>query len=84
MAFITQTMFAYLMLFYIWNKKNDINRKNVFMVALAAFVVMIYIVSYVYLLFKGELDWLKVFGLVSVLCFSMLAIMFSPKPDHKQ
>lgn len=84
MVFITQTMFTYLMLFYIWDKKNDINRKNVFTIALAAFIVILYILSYVYLLFKGELDWLKVFGLVSVLCFSMLAIMFSPKLDHKQ
>lgn len=82
MAFFTQTIFAYLMLYYIWRQKNDINRKNMFLVALAFLVVLIYVIAYVYLLFKGELDWIKIVGLISVFCFSVPTIIFSLRSDQ--
>lgn len=82
MAFLTQTIFAYLMLYYMWRQKNDINRKNMFFVALAFLVVMIYVIAYVYLLFQGQLGWVEIIGLVSVLCFSVLVIVFSLKSDQ--
>lgn len=82
MGFFTQTLFAYLMLYYMWRQKNDINRKNIFFVALAFLVVMIYVIAYIYLLFKGELGWVEIISLVSVLCFSVLLIVSSLKSDQ--
>lgn len=83
MEFFTQTIFAYLMLYYIWQRKNKASRKEYIFIALAAVVVVIYVVAYVYLLFKGELDWIKIVGLGSVLCFSALVIIFSLHPSQK-
>lgn len=79
MGFFIQTLFAYLMLYYMWRQKNDINRKNIFFVALAFLVVMIYVIAYAYLLFQGKLGWIEIIGLVSVFCFSVLTIIFSLK-----
>lgn len=82
MTFLTQTLFTYLILYFIWRQKNDINRKNIFFVALAFLIVMIYLIAYVYLLFQGKLGWIEIIGLVSVLCFSGLTIVFSLKSDQ--
>lgn len=82
MTFLTQTLFTYLILYFIWRQKNDINRKNIFFVALAFLIVMIYLIAYVYLLFQGKLGWIELIGLVSVLCFSGLTIVFSLKSDQ--
>ena len=82
MTFLTQTLFTYLMLYFIWRQKNDINRKKIFFVALAFLIVMIYLIAYVYLLFQGKLGWIELIGLVSVLCFSGLTIVSSLKSDQ--
>lgn len=82
MTFLTQTLFTYLILYFIWRQKNDINRKNIFFVALAFLIVMIYLIAYVYLLFQGKLGWIELIGLVSVLCFSGLTIVSSLKSDQ--
>ena len=82
MTFLTQTLFTYLILYFIWRQKNDINRKNMFFVALAFLIVMIYLIAYIYLLFQGKLGWIELIGLVSVLCFSGLTIVFSLKSDQ--
>lgn len=82
MTFLTQTLFTYLILYFIWRQKNDINRKNIFFVALAFLIVMIYLIAYIYLLFQGKLGWIEIIGLVSVLCFSGLTIVFSLKSDQ--
>ena len=82
MTFLTQTLFTYLMLYYMWRQKNDINRKNMFFVALAFLIVMIYLIAYIYLLFQGQLGWIEIIGLVSVLCFSGLIIVSSLKSDQ--
>lgn len=82
MTFLTQTLFTYLILYFIWRQKNDINRKNIFFVALAFLIVMIYLIAYVYLLFQGKLGWIEIIGLVSVLCFSGLTIVSSLKSDQ--
>lgn len=82
MTFLTQTLFTYLILYFIWRQKNDINRKNIFFVALAFLIVMIYLIAYIYLLFQGKLGWIELIGLVSVLCFSGLTIVSSLKSDQ--
>lgn len=74
MEFLSQTVFAFTIIVYIYNSKGRKNKKTRILYVLSLICLAAYIVAYLYLLFEGRLSSIKVFALFSVICCSAIAI----------
>ena len=74
MEFLTQTIFAFAVLGYIYSIKDHKKRWSIVLFILSIICLTAYIGPYLYLLFMGELNWIKTLALLSVICFSILSI----------
>lgn len=75
MEFVTQTVFAFALIGYVFGLKDCRKRLNIILLILSIICLTAYVVAYLYLLFRGELNWIKTIVLISVICFSVLSIM---------
>ena len=74
MKFITQTAFALAVLGFILSIKDSRKKQNIVLFVISIILLMAYTVPYLYLLFKGELNWMKTAALIVVICFSIISI----------
>lgn len=74
MEFITQTAFAFAVIGYIFCLNERKKWLNVAVFVFSILCLSTYIIAYVYLLLKGDLDWLKTVALISVVFFTVLAV----------
>ena len=74
MRFFTQTAFALTVIGFILSIKDCRNKQNIVLFVISIILLMAYTVPYLYLLFKGELNWMKTAALIVVICFSIISI----------
>ena len=76
MEFFTQTAFVLGAIGFIFSIKDRRKKRNIVLFVLSIILVMAYMVAYLYLLFKGELNWMKTVALIAVICFSIISIRY--------
>ena len=76
MEFFTQTAFVLGVIGFIFSIKDRRKKRNIVLFVLSIILVMAYTVAYLYLLFKGELNWMKKVALIAVICFSIISIRY--------
>ena len=74
MKFFTQTAFALAVIGFILSIKDCRKKQNIVLFVISIILLMAYTVPYLYLLFKGELNWMKTAALIVVICFSIISI----------
>lgn len=74
MKFFTQTAFALAVIGFILSIKDSRKKQNIVLFVISIILLMAYTVPYLYLLFKGELNWMKTAALIVVICFSIISI----------
>ena len=74
MKFFTQTAFALAVIGVIWSIQDSRKKQNIVLFVISIILLMAYTVPYLYLLFKGELNWMKTAALIVVICFSIISI----------
>ena len=76
MKFFTQTAFALAVIGFILSIKDSRKKQNIVLFVISIILLMAYTVPYLYLLFKGELNWMKTVALIAVICFSIISIRY--------
>lgn len=74
MKFFTQTAFALAVIGFILSIKDCRKKQNIVLFVISIILLTAYTVPYLYLLFKGELNWMKTAALIGVICFSIIFI----------
>lgn len=74
MEFFTQTAFVLAVIGFIFGIKDRRKKQNIVLFVISIIFLMAYTVPYLYLLFKGELNWMKTAALIAVICFSIISI----------
>ena len=74
MEFLTQTIFAFAVIGYIYSIKDHKKKSSIILFILSLICLTAYIGAYLYLLFTKELNWIKTLALIVVICFSILSI----------
>ena len=74
MEFFTQTAFAFAVIGYIYSIKDYRKRSNIILFLFSIICLVAYEVTYLYLLFMGQLNWVKTVALISLICFSIFSV----------
>ena len=74
MEFLTQTIFAFAVIGYIYSIKDHKKKSSIILFVISLICLAAYIVAYLYLLFTKELNWIKTLTLIVVICLSILSI----------
>ena len=64
MEFLTQTIFAFAVIGYIYSIKDHKKKSSIILFVISLICLAAYIVAYLYLLFTKELNWIKTLTLI--------------------